>query len=121
MSLTRAGYINRKWASLPELRKLLEDKMITDKEHIYYYGLTTDDDNFFEFWNRFIEILILVEENKDLIINKSFQESNYLLIEEIEYLLHGLKTIRRFIDENTEKMEDLKFRIQAVVSGKNES
>ena len=48
MSLTHEGYEDRKWKSSPILRKFLQEKSIPGK----YYGITTSDDNYFDYIGR---------------------------------------------------------------------
>jgi hypothetical protein len=56
MSLTHSALHERKWGPFPGLRQALQDKEIPGK----YYGVSSADDNEFDFMQRLMEISILV-------------------------------------------------------------
>ena len=64
MSLTHHAYQERMWGPFPSLRKVLEKREVPGE----YYGLTSADDNEFEFMRRLMEIAILVNEHKTHIL-----------------------------------------------------
>ena len=105
--LTEIAYNERKWGPFPALRKILEEKNIKDP-NLEYYGFTSADDNIFDRTNRLIEIAILVEENEDSILNYARPELCEVFFADLDYLEEIMQSLRRFIDEKTEIIKDLK-------------
>jgi len=109
MSLTHQAYQERKWGPFPTLRKALEQKDLSGE----CYGLTSADDDAFDFMHRLIEISILVCAHKDRIkelatsghdeaLREDLGRLESLLLEASSFFKYRAKTIHDLYWEFTE-------------------
>jgi hypothetical protein len=117
MSLTHEGYQNRMWRGLPELRKILEDKKIMDSNHRIYWGLTSAGDNLFDYINRLLKILILVDENKEEIIENTNENTYEQYIKEIHNLVEASTSVANDFKKN-DILNEIIYRIDEKLMNK---
>ena len=103
MSLTEAGYRERKWGSFPALRKALEDKKVPDN----YYGITSASDNMFDAMDRLIEIAVLVDEYQSDIKEMAVSIGCEEICSDLEILGQALKRQCYFFEEKERVVKTL--------------
>jgi hypothetical protein len=85
VSLTEQAYRDRKWGRFPLLRHLLEGKRIPDS----FFGFSSASDNIFDGVGRLLEIIILVNANRDEILDTAANGAATEKLEEELILLMG--------------------------------
>lgn len=100
MSLTHQAYQERMWGPFPSLRKVLEKREVPGE----YYGLTSVDDNEFEFMRRLMEIAILVNEYKTHIIESTNAENVNEVSEDLDRLGELLKRASSYFSNKADSI-----------------
>ena len=72
MSLTAQGLANRKWGSLPELRKVFEDVRVSD----HHYGFSSTKYNQFAQLSDLIEIALVVLDHREELANSKLTQED---------------------------------------------
>jgi hypothetical protein len=100
MSLTHQAYQERMWGPFPAIRKVLEKREVPGE----YYGLTSIDDNEFEFMRRMTEIAILVNEHKTHLIAFTNADNVKEVYEDLDRLVELLKRASSYFNNKADSI-----------------
>lgn len=114
MCLTHSALQERKWGPFPGLRQALQDKEIPSK----CYGVTSADDNEFEFMQRLMEISVLVISHEANIEELANPECCSVYCEETCRDLYRLSGLLRDVSSYFRDKAESVSAIQRILSSK---
>lgn len=116
MSLTHHAYQERMWGPFPAIRKVLEKREVPGD----YYGLTSADDNEFEFMRRLMEIAILVNEHKKHITEFTNMDNLKDVHEDLERLEKLLKRASLYFIDKADSIYAISRDLNSHLRNRNE-
>jgi hypothetical protein len=115
--LTEKAQSDRKWGWLPELRSILEPKRVPE----HYFGASSVSDNIFDWLRHLIEVEMLIQENRNQIIEKLHSEARDGVLRDLNRVRDAFRQAKSELEGAEERLGNVMRSVSQWRPDKNET